>query len=36
MTAPRGWEDATPGPDGFYDSAPDDDLPRVMPYPGER
>jgi len=25
-TPPLGWEDATPGPDGFYDSAPDDEL----------
>jgi hypothetical protein len=31
-TPPFGWEDATPGPDGFYDSAPDDELPRLVPY----
>lgn len=30
-TPPGDWYGATPGPDGFYDSAPDPDLPSVAP-----
>ena len=28
-TPPLGWERATPGPDGFYDSGPDAELPVI-------